>query len=196
MDDFERDVIQDYAFQSQHNLSLALKIGELRNDIISKIIKKFLSRLSGALLSRLEPDLWELDNSLGSNPLWCKGTGIYISKRYWQKRYRIGLESDNSTASAMMLCLRREAAFNSKDNVLLKLINAGFGQGGPGPDWAWCKYEDGIYRNLTDTNTLTDLHLEEKGTALSHFTDRILKIKDLVTKDIDQILASDSIKSV
>src|SRR5579885_1301191 len=101
MDAFERTVIEEHAFRNLENLSLALKVGEMCDDIKNEVMSRFLISLSTELRSKLATDSgsWEIDNPFGANPLGSKWSGIYIAKQRWHKTYRIGMETDSYNAT-------------------------------------------------------------------------------------------------
>jgi len=178
----EKEVIVNFAIENEGNFKKCLLIGFNFDDIKKTVIIKFLRELKEELRESLT-DEWEID--ITENP-FVKFSGIFITKKNWDKKFSIGIEAQNIMARDIVIGIGKDGKKITQKVGNGKLIDQLNAKGKPGrtsETWEWYRYLEGIYGNWDNEEALIEIY--KKKDFVEFFKKQFLEIKDIATPLID-----------
>ncbi len=177
----EKDIIIDFALQNEDNFKIAINIGLSFDKIRKIVILDFLDSLEKALKNSLNGE-WTVENEIKEN-VFQHWRGLYIYKNSWNKKYKIGFESQSHNAKGFIIGIVKDETIPTIEGLKEQLDDK-YRKGLVSAYWSWYQYLDYPYQNWDNEEVLMKMKLYTSE-SVEYFKNNIFQIKDIATQSID-----------
>ncbi len=180
----EADVIAEHAFENEHTLGIAAKVGLAFPKIKERIVREFIASLQGRLEARLGKS-WTVEDSWSETPL-LRHSYIAAYKTTWSTEACVGLSCEKDGPSNLDFYVWLEKKLKTPlVSELRDALDEHYGHGHHGGNNPWWKWVDEPYRDWNTEESL--MRLWKKDEAADYYAGHLLRICKIAGPFLDKI---------